>query len=242
MDKEYQFALMIDTENVSIKYYEILSKELDALGNVKIKRAYGNFDQLNPWSAKIMDEGIIPMHIGAQVKGKNSADIVLVIDAMETLYSNNVDAFCLVTSDSDFSRLAQKLKEAGMYVVIAGEKKTPASLSKSCHKFIMLDELYNAQNGGDKNSRKDNSDDKEEKRVRMPLILEIKQYVREIIDRDNDDGFALFSIVMDQLNRRYPQFDYKAYGEKNKKDFFKNKLNCSFKKKDKTIDCIKLND
>ncbi|MCM1042727.1 MAG: NYN domain-containing protein [Corallococcus sp.] len=236
-NKEYTFALLIDTDNVAQKYYEIMITELEEIGTVKIKRAYGDFGNGNPWKAKSIAEGIMPVQAFAQTKGKNSTDLVMVIDAMDLLYSNEVDAFCIATSDSDFARLAQRLKESGKYIVIAGEDKTPVSLSKSCDKFIMLDQLYAVAN-----SAESATSGEAETNVTVPKVKTIKNVVYDIIANGKDaEGWMLFASVVSQLVKRYPQFNHKTYQAKDKQDFFKNKIGCEFKQEG-TIVWIKSGD
>lgn len=227
MEKEISFALLIDTDNVSPKYYDIIANELEEIGSIKIKRAYGDFNQNNAWKEKAIGEGILPMQAFPQTKGKNSTDLVMAIDAMDIFYSDAVDAFCIATSDSDFARLAQRLKEGGKYIVIAGEEKTPISLSKSSNKFIMLDKLFEAQNAQVKEVEvKQTSDEK----VTAPKIKDIKNVVKEIITGGMDaEGWVQYSVVVNQLEKRYQQFNYKTYQVKSKQDLFKSKLGCEFK-------------
>lgn len=224
-NKEYKFALMIDTENVSSKYYELIINELDEMGSVKIKRAYGDFSSGNQWKEKAINEGVTPMQAFAQTKGKNSTDMVMVIDAMDIFYNKEVDAFCIATSDSDFARLAQRLKEGGMYVVIAGEEKTPASLSRSCDKFLMLNELYKNM----KDEKETENVSSANKIVTMPKLKLIRSTVKQIMENNMDsNGWTYYSTVVDNLTKKFPQFNHKAYQAKSKQDFFKERLDCEF--------------
>ncbi len=224
MEKEYSFALLIDTDNVSPKYYDIIVNELEEIGSIKVKRAYGDFIANNPWKEKSIGEGITPIQAFAPIKDKNSTDLVLTIDAMDIFYSELVDAFCIATSDSDFARLAQRLKEGGMYVVIAGEDKTPISLSKSSDKFLMLDKLYEARTPTKSRS------EKESVKVEAPSVKTLQNVVRDFIAMSDDaEGWALYATVANQLSKRYPQFNVKAYQAKSKQEFFKSKLGCEFR-------------
>ena len=143
MDKDLTIALLIDCDNLSTSYYDIILDELAELGQVRYKRAYADFSNKtnNSWSNLAISKGIMPVHAFTPVKGKNTADMSIAIDAMDLHHDSEVDAFCLATSDSDFCRLAQRLKEGGEYVIIAGKENSHESLSNSCHKFIMLDKL-----------------------------------------------------------------------------------------------------
>ncbi len=143
MDKDLTIALLIDCDNLSTSYYDIILDELSELGQVRYKRAYADFSNKtnSSWSNLAISKGIMPVHAFTPVKGKNTADMSIAIDAMDLHHDSEVDAFCLATSDSDFCRLAQRLKEGGEYVIIAGKENSHESLSNSCHKFIMLDKL-----------------------------------------------------------------------------------------------------
>ncbi len=231
-NKEYRFALLIDTDNVAPKYYDIIVDELEELGSLKIKRAYGDFHPGNPWKEKAISEGILPVQAFAQTKGKNSTDLVLTIDAMDIFYGEEVDAFCIATSDSDFARLAQRLKEGGKYIVIAGEDKTPISLSKSSDKFLMLDQLYTAQNSTKPEKNQEIGTEQKSENVQAPSLIKIRRAVKEIIAAGAEpDGRILYTTVVTQLAKKYPQFNHKTYGAQNKQEFFRSKIGCDFEQK-----------
>lgn len=144
METQYKIALLIDAENVSKKYIKLILDEISEYGVVTYKRVYGDFT--NPgvaaWKNNLMDYAMTPVFQINYTKGKNASDSAMVIDAMDILYSGRVNAFCLVTSDSDFTKLAIRLREAGMLVVGMGEQKTPGSLVAACETFKFLDLLY----------------------------------------------------------------------------------------------------
>ena len=114
--------------------------------NVTYKRIYGDWTSTynSSWKEVLLENSITPIQQFNYTSGKNSSDMTMVIDAMDILYSGNVDGFCLVTSDSDFTRLAMRLREANMYVIGMGESKTPAALTKACNKFIHLNLIFEA--------------------------------------------------------------------------------------------------
>ena len=156
MSEVKRFAVLIDIENVSQKYVGLIMDEASNYGDLTIKRAYGDWTQpaSASWRKLLLENSIIPMQQFNNTFGKNSSDSALIIDAMKILYNNNVDGFCLVSSDSDFTRLAATLKEEGKTVVGMGESKTPSALIKACDSFKMLDVLYREQNQ-DKEKEKD---------------------------------------------------------------------------------------
>ena len=150
MKDENKYALLIDAENVSSKYIEIVTKEAQTLGNVTIRRIYGDWtaSSKNSWKDSLLENSLSPIQQYSYTVGKNSSDSAMIIDAMDILYSGRVSGFCLVTSDSDFTKLAIRLREAGMLVIGMGEKKTPPSLVAACESFKFLYLLYqeNAKN------------------------------------------------------------------------------------------------
>lgn len=146
MEKELKIAVLIDAENVSSKYVDIILKEAASLGNLIYKRIYGNWTTslLNSWKTALLDNAIQPIQQYSNTAGKNSSDSALIIDAMDLLYQKHLDAFCIVSSDSDFTRLASRLRESEMYVLGMGEQKTPRAFISACNKFVYLDLLYKA--------------------------------------------------------------------------------------------------
>ena len=140
---EKRIALLIDCENIGAKNIGYIIEELAVYGNIDIKRAYGNWDghRLSGWKKKLDEYAIRTMHQYDMVKGKNSTDIVLVIDAMEILFTNNIDIFVLVTSDCDFVSLAIRLREQGKEVICFGLQKTPKAFASACSEFIAIEDL-----------------------------------------------------------------------------------------------------
>ena len=143
MASDNRFAVLIDADNVSVKYIKIILDEISKDGIATYKRIYG--DWTNPslisWKSTLLDNSIIPVQQYSYTTGKNSTDSAMIIDAMDILYSSRVEGFCLVSSDSDFTRLAARLRESGMTVIGMGESKTPNSFIAACNKFKYLDIL-----------------------------------------------------------------------------------------------------
>ena len=143
MASDNRFAVLIDADNVSVKYIKIILDEISKDGIATYKRIYG--DWTNPslisWKSTLLDNSIIPVQQYSYTPGKNSTDSAMIIDAMDILYSGRVEGFCLVSSDSDFTRLAARLRESGMTVIGMGESKTPNSFIAACNKFKYLDIL-----------------------------------------------------------------------------------------------------
>ena len=143
MASDNRFAVLIDADNASVKYIKIILDEISKDGIGTYKRIYG--DWTNPslisWKSTLLDNSIIPVQQYSYTTGKNSTDSAMIIDAMDILYSGRVEGFCLVSSDSDFTRLAARLRESGMTVIGMGESKTPNSFIAACNKFKYLDIL-----------------------------------------------------------------------------------------------------
>lgn len=151
MEGQHKIALLIDAENVSKKYIKLIMNEIGEYGVVTYKRVYGDFTSAGvaAWKNNLVDYAMTPVFQVNYTKGKNASDSAMVIDAMDILYSGKVNGFCLVTSDSDFTKLAIRLREAGMLVVGMGEQKTPNSLVAACETFKYLDLLYREEEKND---------------------------------------------------------------------------------------------
>lgn len=140
-----KMAVLIDAENVSGRYVKLILDEVSNYGTATYKRLYGDFQNpsVKAWMKNLQDYAITPVFQYNYTQGKNASDSALIIDAMDILYSGNVDGFCIVTSDSDFTKLVMRLRESGMTVLGMGERKTPNALVSACETFKFLDILYN---------------------------------------------------------------------------------------------------
>lgn len=147
MASEKKFAVLVDADNVSDKYIKVILDEISKDGIATYKRIYGDWTKptLVSWKNVLLDNSILPIQQYNYTTGKNSTDSAMIIDAMDILYSGQVDGFCIVSSDSDFTRLAARLRESGMMVVGMGEKKTPKSFISACNLFKYLDILTAAE-------------------------------------------------------------------------------------------------
>ena len=143
MNNEMKLAVLIDAENISSQYIDVILSEANNLGDVIYKRIYGNWttQQMASWRTTILNNAIQPIQQYSNTTGKNSSDSALIIDTMDLLYTTNLDGFCIVSSDSDFTRLASRLRESQKYVLGMGESKTPRSFISACNKFLYLDVL-----------------------------------------------------------------------------------------------------
>ena len=147
IDHDLRFAILIDADNVSEKYIDIILDEVANSGVATYKRIYGDWTspRLGSWKTCLLDHSIIPMQQYSYTYGKNSTDSAMIIDAMDILYSGTVDGFAIVSSDSDFTRLVARLRESGMQVIGMGEQKTPKPFISACNQFKYLDLLYAGQ-------------------------------------------------------------------------------------------------
>lgn len=214
METDKRIAVLIDADNVSDKYIKAVLDEISNHGTPTYKRIYGDWTkpQLASWKSVLLTNSITPIQQYSYTTGKNATDAALIIDAMDILYSGNVEAFCIVSSDSDFTRLAARLRESGMFVIGMGEKKTPTAFISACEIFKYLEVLTppappvkEAPLGGNgKTSPKEGMATKEE------IIEALKVIITEI--SDDDEGWAYLGQVGKVLNKRYPDFDTRNYG------------------------------
>ncbi len=140
-----RLAVLIDGENASARHARAVLETAGKIGEATVRRIYGDFSdgRLSSWSAAIRKFAIVPHHQPAHVRGKNAADIALAIDAVDMMHRERLEGFCLVTSDSDFTRLAQRLREGGLAVYGFGESKTPQAFRSACHRFVLLGKASN---------------------------------------------------------------------------------------------------
>ena len=202
MEKDLRIAVLIDADNVSDKYVKVIFDELSNHGTPTYKRIYGDWTkpQLAQWKNVLLDYSISPIQQYAYTTGKNATDAALIIDAMDILYSQNVDGFCIVSSDSDFTRLASRLREAGKVVIGMGEKKTPSAFIAACERFKYLEVLLGSVEPKD-NVKNGNKTDGLEK-----ILITI------INEQSDDDGWAFLGEVGNILSKRMPEFDTRNYG------------------------------
>ena len=218
-------ALLIDADNISPKYLPIILKEAQNYGSVNIRRIYGDWSEKKEyWKNLLLRYSISPIQQYAYVAGKNASDVAMIIDAMDLLHSGIVSGFVIVSSDSDFTRLAIRLREAGKLVVGMGESKTPRAFVKSCEEFKTLDVLYNNTSPQDYGEIMDNVDGYEE--TAITSLSEIKDSMLSIVEEYCDEEGKMHLPAMAQLVRKqYPDFDFRNYGPYNKlKEFIKDKV------------------
>ncbi len=201
-----QFAVLIDADNISSKYAGTIFEELEKYGLSSYRRIYGNWSKSNGWNERMLLEySIMPVQQFSYTTGKNATDMAMVIDAMDILYKNKVQGFCLVTSDSDFTRLAMRLREENMFVLGMGESKTPVALTRACNRFIHLN-LVDEQN---KNVEENTAQEAEEQNVTP--ISEIRKAVLALFN-ENGGSMVDLSRIGSRLNDKFSDFDVRNYG------------------------------
>ena len=199
-----RFALLIDADNISAKYISVILEELSTYGITTYKRIYGDWTstQASKWKNQLLENSVIPVQQFSNTVGKNATDSTLIIDAMDILYTGNVEGFCIVSSDSDFTRLASRLRESGMEVIGMGEEKTPRSFRVACTRFVNLENLGNQEDSEEK-KQQDNTVSRE---VIYNAITNI------ITENENKGKNVELASVGNRLVNMYPDFDVRNYG------------------------------
>jgi len=208
MNKNLNIAVLIDGDNIPSAHVKEMMEEIAKYGNPTIKRIYGDWTKphLTKWKNLLLENAITPIQQYGYTTGKNATDSAMIIDAMDILYSGKVNGFCLVSSDSDFTRLATRLREAGMQVIGIGEKKTPNPFIVACDKFIYIEILKNQT-----------EEIIESKEVSKPVVdkitkKEIALISATINDLSDEDGWAFLGDVGSLLQKKQPNFDSRNYG------------------------------
>lgn len=208
MKENINIAVLIDGDNIPSANVKEMMEEIAKYGNPTIKRIYGDWTRpgLNKWKNLLLENAITPIQQYGYTTGKNATDSAMIIDAMDILYSNKVNGFCLVSSDSDFTKLATRLREAGMLVIGIGEKKTPNPFIVACDKFIYIEIL-----------RKQSEDKTDLKATTKPLVdkitnKEINLISSSINDLSDEEGWAFLGDVGSLIQKKRPNFDSRNYG------------------------------
>jgi uncharacterized LabA/DUF88 family protein len=202
-----KLAVLIDADNAQPAIIEGLLAEIAKFGTANVKRIYGDWTQpqLNSWKNELLQHSIQPIQQFGYTRGKNATDSALIIDAMDLLYTGEFDGFCLVSSDSDFTKLAARIRESGLVVYGFGEKKTPEPFVAACDKFIYTEVLQE-----DKDEKKS---DRKVKAQTLKQDTKLVNLVRNAIDASSDEsGWAHLAPVGSYIAKQSPQFDPRNYG------------------------------
>lgn len=222
--EDKKFAVLIDSDNISAKYISAVIDEMTKHGITTYRRIYGDWTstQAKSWKNHLAENSITPIQQFSNTVGKNSTDSALIIDAMDILYTGNVDGFCIVSSDGDFTRLASRLRESGMVVIGMGEEKTPRSFRAACSQFTVLENLIDAdedetviepvaKNGkGKKNVAKKEQEQKESTVISKEVIE--SAIINIITENENKDRETGLAEIGNRLVNKYPDFDARNYG------------------------------
>jgi hypothetical protein len=212
-----RLAVLIDADNASAKIADGLFEEIAKLGEASVRRIYGDFSdpRSKSWAEKLSRYAIIPQQQFAYTTGKNASDITLVIDAMDLLHSGRFDGFCLVSSDSDFTRLSSRLREQGADVYGFGAQKTPESFRQACRRFIYTENLL-PQTPASNSSAAPKSKSLQPPSAALPLL---KKAISQI---ESDDGWVRLDFVGSQLTNLVSDFDVRSYGFTKLSDLVRN--------------------
>jgi uncharacterized LabA/DUF88 family protein len=232
MDIEKKIAVLIDADNVSYKYIKPILNELSKYGIPTYKRIYGDWTkpEMNTWKSLLLTYSIAPVQQYSYTSGKNATDSALIIDAMDILYSGHVDSFCIVSSDSDFTRLAARLREAGRQVIGMGEKKTPQPFISACETFKYLEVLVSGEvlaaaekgTGAAENKSPALAETESAAQSNIASRDEIIRVIQKIVeDTSEEDGWAFLGMVGGVLNKQQPDFDSRNYGYQKLTQFVK---------------------
>ncbi|MFP4025033.1 MAG: NYN domain-containing protein [Thiohalospira sp.] len=212
MKKDLKFAVLIDADNIPYANIKGMMEEIAKYGIPTFKRIYGDWTKptLKGWKTVLLENAITPVQQYSYTTGKNSTDSAMIIDAMDILYSGKVDGFCLVSSDSDFTRLATRLRETGMYVIGMGEKKTPKPFIAACDKFVYLEIISSEDEPAESvAAQKTKKSKKSIYQADKKLINFISSSINDVAD---ENGWAFLGEVGTLLLKKQPNFDPRNYG------------------------------
>lgn len=210
LNKDLNFAVLIDGDNIPSKYTKEMLQEIAKFGTPSIKRIYGDWTNpyLTKWKNILLENAIQPIQQYGYTQGKNATDSAMIIDAMDILYTGKTDGFCIASSDSDFTRLATRLRESGQYVIGIGEKKTPEPFIVACDKFIYL-EILKADDTEDEKAKSSTKKRKTIQSITPKFVNIIRQSIYACAD---DDGWAFLGDVGSLINKKHPDFDPRNFG------------------------------
>jgi Fe-S-cluster formation regulator IscX/YfhJ len=218
---DLRLAVLIDADNIPYGNVKGMLEEIAKYGTPTFKRIYGDWTRttISGWKSVLLENAITPVQQYGYTKGKNSTDSAMIIDAMDILYSGKVDGFCLVSSDSDFTRLATRLREAGMKVIGIGERKTPSPFIIACDKFIYLEIINSSSGAADsyvarkKPGKPARSKPRNEESDQQVQIRKAKNLIASsITDLADENGWAYLGDVGNLILKKQPDFDPRNYG------------------------------
>ena len=213
--KDLRLAILIDADNIPYSGVKEMMEEIAKYGTPTFKRIYADWTKPNVsgWKNVLLEHAITPVQQYSYTSGKNSTDSAMIIDAMDILYSGKVDGFCIVSSDSDFTRIATRLREAGMKVFGIGEKKTPLPFRSACDKFIYLEILKSSKQSDSKPQPSRGREAAEKGKPLGNIDSGLIQLISDSIDDiAEEDGWAFLGNLGSLLIKKQPDFDPRNYG------------------------------
>ncbi|MDZ7711280.1 MAG: NYN domain-containing protein [Roseovarius sp.] len=209
-------AVLIDADNVPAKYADAILNEVTSYGEPGLRRVYGDWSsqQLSGWTKTAQNLGLVQHQQTANTKGKNASDIGLVIDAMDILHAGHFDGFVLVSSDSDFTRLASRIREQGLTVIGIGEAKAPDALKNACNRFVAIENIYEDVTDAPRSAPKAKLDSRH--------IADARRLIFDAMEKiDSDDEWYPLGRIGQQIQADKPDFDTRSYGKKKLSDLIK---------------------
>ncbi len=215
-NKEVRFAVLIDADNVPYANVKSMMEEIAKYGTPTFKRIYGDWTKptVSGWKSVLLQNAITPIQQYSYTTGKNATDSAMIIDAMDILYSEKVGGFCIISSDSDFTRLALRLREAGMQVIGMGQKKTPSPFIAACDKFIYIEILNQPIAETATEDKKDEEDAETTETIQSIDKTLINLISSTITDLADEEGWAFLGEVGNLILKKQPDFDPRNYGYK----------------------------
>ena len=194
-------AVLIDADNVPAKYADAILREVTSIGEPALRRVYGDWSssRMNAWSSRILELGLVAHQDTSNTTGKNASDIGLVIDAMDILHGGRFDGFVIVSSDSDFTALANRLREDGLMVIGIGENKAPEALRNVCNRFILIENLIDTP---------PSAQSRVEVKTALPLIVAAMDKIEQ------DDDWYTLGRIGQAIQNAHPDFDTRTYGHR----------------------------
>lgn len=222
---DLKLAVLIDADNVPYSNIKGMMEEIARYGTPTFKRIYGDWTKptLSGWKTVLLENAINPVQQYSYTSGKNSSDSALIIDAMDILYTGQVDGFCIVSSDSDFTRLAMRLRESGKVVFGIGEQKTPAAFIAACNKFIYIEILPKESKEDAAPAKKTTKKTSAGKKEPFQIPLSVKKLViKSTNDLTDEDGWVFLSTLGNHIIKKQPSFDPRNYGFRKLVDIIRN--------------------
>lgn len=213
-NESHRLSVLIDADNTSARYATAIFDEIASLGEANVRRIYGDFSgtRLSGWDGAVQSLAILQHQQRSNTTGKNAADIALVIDAMDLMYKNTLDGFCLVSSDSDFTRIAQRLREDGLAVYGFGERKTPEAFRNACTRFIYVENLVEPSQPVTAAGFPDTETVPEQVKKELPSKA-IPTIRKAMAGLEGDEGWAMLGGVGSRIMNIAPDFDPRSFGQ-----------------------------